>query len=174
MERDMSEFKAFLEGNIAPPGAVESQLFEKIQALLSPPLVPTMAKLLAIHLVGSFVTLLFCPQFGLGFVSPLAKATEWLMDINPALCFLMCGCLWGFGGEVLTSFVMNIDERRVSNRYKLGAVFSLLLLVILAFACLGRVTFDQWLGWWFAGAVSVTLAGSLVYNLKAKRRVAYT
>jgi hypothetical protein len=170
---DTLDFKAFLEGNVAPPIAMERQLLQKIQAALHPALYPTLAKLFAVHFIGSFLTLLLCPQFSIGFSSPIANITGWLMGIHPALCFLACGSLWVFGGQALMSTALTIDEKRVSNRYKLGTVFSQVFLTILVFACLGYVSIDQWLAWWVVGAIITATAAAVYSDLKSKRRRAY-
>jgi hypothetical protein len=97
-----------------------------------------------------------------------------IMGISPALCFAVCGAIWMVGGQFLAPWVLTFDERRVISKNLWSTGFGFILLSILAFACLGTLTFDIWLMFWFMGAAVVLLAFGLHSKRKFARNVAYT
>lgn len=156
-QNGMKEFASFLSGNIEPPKSIERELFAKIRTLLNPSLPRTLGKIFLFHVVGSFVTLLFCPQFGISLRNSLG-IMGYMMAIHPAVCFLGCGLLWMVGGQALTYAFLTMDEQRVLGRYRWGAVFTIFLLSVLLFGCLGSLRVDEWLLYWIVGASAVTFA----------------
>ena len=85
------------------------------------------------------------------------------MEVHPALCFLSCGLFWMLGGQAMAYALLTIDEQRVLGDYRWVTYFSILLLSILLFACLGTLQLDLWFALWGVGAISVIL----FFNLKA-------
>lgn len=152
---EIREFAAFMEGYAEPPKRVEEVLFQKIRAALNPSLPFTIGKIFLFHVVGSFITLLFCPQFGISLTGSLG-VMGYLMGVSPGLCFFGCGLIWMVIGQALTYAVFTIDEQRILGQYRWGAIFTILLLSILLFACVGALRLDEWLLLWVLGAATVT------------------
>ena len=154
---EFEEFISFLGQNADPPAILESNLITKIRKALNPPLSSILAKLFLFHVLGSLVTLVFCPQFGLSLFAPLGIVPDFLMRIHPALCFFGCGLTWMLGGQGLAYAYFTIDEQRVLGRYRWGTAFTIILLTILLFACVGEIQFDEWFLLWLLGGVVVVI-----------------
>jgi hypothetical protein len=118
-------------------------------------------KVYLFHALGSLVTLLFCPQFGISLTGK-SLLMPLLMDIHPALCFFGCGLLWMIVGQLLTFAFLSLDEHRVLGNTEWGLGLSVIAISLLFFGCLGQVQFDEWLISWLAGG-GITLG---LFNIK--------
>lgn len=152
---EIKEFAAFMQENAEPPKHIESALFAKIHSALNPSLPFTLGKVFLFHVLGSFITLLFCPQFGLSLTESLGMM-GFLMSVSPGLCFFGCGLIWMIGGQALTYAFFTLDEQRILGGYRWGTLFTILLLSILLFTCVGALRIDEWFLLWVLGAATVT------------------
>ena len=153
--KEIREFAAFMQGHAEPPRQIEEALFEKIRTLLNPSLPFTFGKLFLFHVIGSFIALLFCPQFGISLTGSMGLM-GYFMRVSPGLCFFGCGLLWMVGGQALTYVFLTFDEQRVLGGYRWGALFTILSLSILLFGCIGALRIDEWLLFWVLGAATIT------------------
>lgn len=151
---ELNEFSEFLRADVAPPPSVERELFAKVRKALNPSYPWTVLKLFAFHAAGSFITLLFCPQFGISLTGS-DGLMPYLMRIHPALCFFFCGISWMLVGQTLTYALLTFDEQRILGRSRWGLAFSIIVLSVLVFGCLGEVQLDRWLVLWGTGGVAV-------------------
>lgn len=117
---DFDEFKEFLASHAEPSPSIGVTLFSKIHRDLNPPYPMIVLKLFSYHVVGSFVTLLFCPQFGISLTGS-EGLMPYLMGVHPALCFFVCGVTWMVVGQALTYRLLTLDEQRVLGRSRVGA-----------------------------------------------------
>lgn len=170
----MREFSAFMEGYAQPPKHIEEALFAKIRVALNPDLPLTFTKFFLFHVFGSLVTLLFCPQFGISLIDSLGVIPGYLMKLSPGICFFGCGLLWMVGGQALTYLLFTMDEQRVLSRYRLAGIFTILLLSLLLFGCLGSLRLDEWLLSWALGAGAVTFSFNWPIVRTLRRFRAYT
>lgn len=154
---DLNDFTEFLKGNALPPPEVEAKILSRVRKALNPSVPFAVSKLFAFHVVGSLVTLLFCPQFGLSLLAHAGMPLEFLMRFHPGLCFVGCGLIWMVGGQALSFAFLTLDEQRVLGGLRWGSALSVVLLSILFFGCLGRLQVDEWLGFWILGALSAIL-----------------
>lgn len=165
--KEIREFVAFMEGYEEPPKDIEQGLSVRIHSAINPSLRFTIGKLFLFHVAGSFITLLFCPQFGISLTGSLGLM-GYLMSVSPGLCFFGCGLLWMVVGQALTYLFFTIDEQRILGRYRWGTVFTILLLSVLLFTCIGGLRIDEWLLLWVLGAITIsaTFNWPVVYTLR--------
>ncbi len=166
----MKEFSAFVAAKgESPPKAIEEALFQKIHSALNPSLPVALAKFFGFHVLGSFVTLLMCPQFGLSLFDSAGLMPEFLMEIHPGLCFFGCGLMWMVVGQALTYLFFTIDEQRILGAYRPAGIITVLLLSVLLFGCLGSLRLDEWLLFWILGAGAITFAFNWPIERKLRR-----
>lgn len=72
-------------------------------------------------------------------------------------------------GQVFSLAFLTFDEQRVFGNYRWGTGFSLILLSLLLFGCLGSLDFDMWLAVWILGVLTVTTSLNLKPHLAFKR-----
>lgn len=166
---DLSEFALFLRENVKPPASVTQKVVAEVSRLLNPSIPRTIFKLFLFHVVGSAVTLLFCPQYGLSLIGSSQGILPHLMRIHPAVCFISCGLLWMVGGQALAYAFFTLDEKRVLGSYRWGAGFGVILLSLLFFGCLGSLTFDFWFALWMLGALSIIILCNIQMDLKLRK-----
>jgi hypothetical protein len=164
---EIDEFTLFMESNEPPPLHVETAILSKIRKELNPPLPLVVSKLFAFHVVGSLFTLILCPQYGLSLFGSLGVLPSFIMQIHPALCFFVCGVMWMIGGQSMTFAFLTIDEQRVLGHGRWATAFSITVLSVLLFACVGSLTLDLWFALWVFGAGSVIL----FFNWRATKRL---
>lgn len=167
-KEDLKDFELFLNARQEPPPALDQAIVSRIRMALHPSLSKAVSKLFAFYAVGSVATLLLCPQYGLS-LTGAAGIMPFLMHVHPALCFFVCGLLWMLGGQALASLFLTWDEQRVLSRHLWGTGFSFILFSVLAFACVGSLTFDLWLLYWALGAGAVLAAFDIRVRFKVRR-----
>lgn len=156
-EEELKEFSLFLKGNLEPPPAISQRIFSYVHAALNPSIPWTVFKVFLFHVLGSAVTLFFCPQYGISFIGSSQGIMPYIIKIHPAFCFVACGFIWMIGGQLLSYFLLTIDEKRVMGGYRWGFGFAAIGMSLLMFGCLGQLNFDLWLGLWILGAVSIVI-----------------
>ncbi len=167
-KENLKEFQSFLANGLEPAREVDNRLLERMKQELNPSLPKSVGKLFICNALGSSLTLFLCPQYGLSLTN-MQGVMPWLMNVHPALCFFVCGLPWMMGGQILANLFLSWDERRVLSRYYWGTGFSFILFSVLAFACLGSLTFDGWLVAWGLGALAVSSAFAIRIRLRVNR-----
>ncbi|MCB0405756.1 MAG: hypothetical protein KDD51_13320 [Bdellovibrionales bacterium] len=169
MPKDIEkEFQSFLQDNrkTLPERLYSTTLLQTVRDLTVKP-VQFFVKLLAIQSIAGGLTLLVCPQFGLGPLGGGQGLMTWVMAYGPIACAVFCGSVFLGSSALLSLFAFRWAERRYLYErqlwiFPLLALFSVCALMLasaihfqslhvldhLEFAfywILGGVTFSQFL-----------------------------
>lgn len=129
------EFIEFLSSEpISPPREISQNIIEKISRDLNPSSLSVFAKVSLIHLIIGSITLLFCPQFGLGFLSGMG-IMHLFMNLGSFGCALLCGSIFLGFSTLTVALILRPEEIRVVRKnnfiqISLLAIFSLLIFMI--------------------------------------------
>lgn len=132
--KDYQEFLASGEGSA--PQALSKKILDQVSHLLNPSPLKVFAKLSLIHFIVGFVTLLFCPQFGLSLTSSMGLM-HYLMPFGQEVCMLGCGAFFIGTSLLIASVILKPEEIRVLRRGKVIQLASLSTLSFGAFIALG-------------------------------------
>ncbi len=148
-----AEFREFADSEaIAVPEAVSAQLFETVHEELNPKALSVFTKVVLFQAIVGFVSLLFCPQFGISLTSSLG-IMPYLMKFGESVCMLGCGALFAGLSLMAASLFLRPEEVRALKQHEVLHLVSLATLSLGAFLCLGgEVVFTLGLVWLF-GAV---------------------
>lgn len=157
----LKEFEEFLESKSEDPKINSQTLFAKIKSDLCPDFSSILLKILGIHMVIGFLTLFFCPQFGVNL------GTSWFMNhilmmYGQTLCSLACGILFLGTSAAINLFFLNLDELRVLKQHQLMPWFGLAIFSFFVFFIFGHATLELLSLLWVVGAC---LAGWLITQL---------
>ena len=81
------------------------------------------SKILSIHVVVGFLTLLICPQFGVGPLGKESALSLFFMTYGPLACAFLCGGLFLGSSSLVLSIVLKPGELLYLNQHKFG-IFS--------------------------------------------------
>lgn len=130
------DFQSFIQGGEAPPAAISAALLARIHHDLNPPYFKVFAKLAVIQLLAGAVTLIFCPQLGIGPLLGEHGLMILFMRFGPVVCAGLCGALFFGVSLLLATYLLRPQElRRMRQKHLLGIPIlsgvSLMLLMIL-------------------------------------------
>lgn len=129
------EFIEFLSTKpISPPREITKNIIEKISRDLNPSSLSVFGKVSLIHLLVGSITLLFCPQFGLGFLSGMG-IMHLFMALGSFGCALLCGSFFLGFSTLTVALILRPEEIRVVRKnnfiqISLLAIFSLLIFIL--------------------------------------------
>lgn len=153
----LSEFSKFMDSSEAIDHAQARDLRERtLQPIineLSPTPTRVIGKIATIHLVLGTITLLFCPQFGVGFLADHTGLMAFFMRFGPVACAALCGAFFMGTTTAAAAWVLSRSETQKLRRQ---SVWTLPLLsgVSLGLFLAGGGHVDQtWLPW-IVGAVA--------------------
>jgi hypothetical protein len=118
------------------PVEISQKLFSEVSKELNPSVTWVFAKTTLIQLFGGVVSLLFCPQFGIG-ISEGQGLMPFLMKFGEGVCMLGCGALFGGFGLLAASFLLRPEEIRILKASEVLILGALATLSLGAFICLG-------------------------------------
>ncbi len=148
----MKEFSDFLNADEAsPPQHLTARVQEVVCNSLNPSPFLVFAKLATIAVVASSLTLLFCPQFGLGTNSE--GLMPYLMKISPLACQFGCGVLFVGVGVFVSTFILRPEELRILRETKFLQVSALTASMLGMFICIGSAEFFALEWTWLLGGI---------------------
>ncbi len=161
----MAEFRKFTASSGQVPSSVSQQLLSFVRSELNPSLQRIFAKGLAIHAVVAVISLIFCPQFGIGFLSRGDGLMAVYMTLGPAWCALFCGATFLGLSSLLTAFLLKPEEIKRANSFGY-AYFPLLTAISFAALMLGGgradvETFALWSLGAFVGGWGILKLGAM-------------
>lgn len=165
----IEEFQEFMGADQAQvPKAVSDSILARVNSDLNPSSWLVFAKVSAIHAVMGFITLLFCPQFGLGFTDGMGLMALF-MRFGDQACMVGCGAVF-MGGSLLTaSIVLRSEELRVIRGTEILQVSTLALLSMGVFICAGVGVVASLGAFWVLGSILGGL-GTFELGLALRRR----
>ena len=148
------EFAEFLAAEPAPPPRETlAALTRVVHAGLHPAPLEVFGKLVLIVLASGAVTLLLCPQFGLGFMRS-SGLFELFMSLGHYICRIACGALFLGAGALACVMLLSPEELRVVRRHPVLQFSAASLICLAAFVALGAQVFVGATLLWFAGSVA--------------------
>jgi hypothetical protein len=152
------DFHEFMEvSEKRPPAQLSEMIQNKIAHDLNPAWWQIFLKITMVHLIVGALTLLICPQFGIGLLPGLGL-TEIFMTFGPQACSLACGALFLGTSLLMASLFLCPEEVKMIRKNRIPQLLSLVALSALIFIGLGVSAFDVLLGAWFLGG----FIGSLI------------
>ena len=131
-----NDFLKFISGNKAPPQDISKNILNRVRKDLSVTSFGVFKKISLLHLIAGGVTLIFCPQFGIGPIGGGGGATSFVMTYGHLVCGLFCGSVFLGSGSLVTFFVLSCEELWVLDRNKMwqfpilvGSLLAVLMLV---------------------------------------------
>ncbi len=164
------EFIEFLSSEpISPPREISQNIIEKISRDLNPSSLSVFAKVSLIHLLVGSITLLFCPQFGLGFLSGMGMM-HLFMTLGSFGCALLCGSFFLGFSTLTVALILRPEEIRVVRKnnfiqISLLAIFSLLIFMIFGEIIVSGHSMAWLLGGILMGIFSLELGWYLRKNI---------
>jgi hypothetical protein len=155
--KDFTEFVSIEESSV--PQSLNDNVQNVILDALNPSGFKVFVKLSLITFIVGFITLLFCPQFGISLTSSMGLM-HYLMPFGDAVCMISCGGLFAGSSVFVASLVLLPEEvLRLKKHFGLQLA-SLSILSVGTFLCVGGdVVFTLGLIWAFGaimgGAVSL-------------------
>lgn len=104
---DRNDFLEFLTARESPPAQLRALTHKDI--LLSLKRNSILFRFLTFQLVGALITLIFCPQFGIGFAEGHGIAHYFRM-LGDSACAAFCGSLFLLAGNLAAFLAMESDE----------------------------------------------------------------
>lgn len=162
-DRLKSEFEAFSKDpGVVPPAGVSARVRLKIEADLNPDLKRVFLESLGLHAVSGAVTLLFCPQFGIGPLGGGRGLMGFIESYGHAVCGLFCGAFFMSLTAFLAPFWLSSPVRTALSRnalamaslLTLGSLFALLLLAFMVRGEIAHVHPEFLLAWVGAALLS--------------------
>jgi hypothetical protein len=103
------DFKEFLEGNNEVPNHVSKNTLEHVSISLRPQ--KLLFKFYVLNIAGAMLTLIICPQYGIGPFGGEFGLIQKIMELGPIWCGIFCSSLFFAGGCVLSSLFLNRNQR---------------------------------------------------------------
>lgn len=168
MKRDSeiweNEFRDFLESEaIPPPAAYSCKVVQSIVDDLNPSLAQVYLKIAAITAVAGPLSLLVCPQMGVGaHHSPLMHL---FMQFGPLTCHAICASFFSLLCLTLSSFLIQPEELRVLRNNRVTITFAISTSALAVFVCTTPVIFSGVALIWLLGAVIGGITGVEIGHL---------
>lgn len=162
--KDFSEFLSSSEA--APPASVSREILERVGKDLNPSPWSVFSKLTAVVVVAGSLSLLVCPQFGLGsYYSPLM---HFFMQLGSTGCRAACGGFFMMTSLMSACLILRPEELRVVKRTKFLTVAAISGLGLGVFMCTSPDLILSAALAWFLGAL---VGGFLSLELGLRARL---
>ncbi|MBI1861157.1 MAG: hypothetical protein HYR96_09595 [Deltaproteobacteria bacterium] len=113
----MVDFSAFVGASGAVSQKVSMVIRNQVRSDLNPTLRHVFAKSLTIHALVATLSLLACPQFGVGPLGGGMGLMRAYMVFGQSWCAIFCGATFLGLSSLLTAFLLRPEEIRRANRY---------------------------------------------------------
>ena len=175
-QRSDNDWEELASCNPEPvPAEVSTKILSRAKQVLDPRLASLSLRLFIIHVFASSLTLIFCPQFGIG---PLGGDMGWMsfvMALDPWVCSLVCGSIFLGSTSLACQFLLRPEELRKLLRHGVwlfpvvgGVSLGLLMLFSAEFSGLFLT-----LVWGFGGSLIAVLSLQLgwLFRWRILRRI---
>jgi hypothetical protein len=131
----MSEFNNFFNSNKkSPPDHLNSKIREIVMADISPSIWNVSFKFLFIHFVMSSLTLIICPQFGLGPLGGSNGILHFIEQYGHRICGLFCGSFFFLGSLLMANWILTKGQKKAIFQH--GFIFSFCIVLLSFFSLL--------------------------------------
>jgi hypothetical protein len=158
-----SEFVEFqTDPGSSPPVALALQIRREIEQNLEPTPTAALFQGFSLHAVSGAVTLLFCPQFGIGPFGGGKGLMGFVEAYGHLVCGLFCGAFFMSLTAVLMPVVLDRPVRKVLSRHPLAmaglwtlsSLFALLLVALMARGEVPHLHAEFLVAWILAASLS--------------------
>lgn len=130
------EYLEFMTSEESAPDTLRSTVKTKVSSDLNPSFLKVFVSLVGIHLVSGTLTLLVCPQFGVGPIGGWLDLMQVVMPLGYVACALFCGTLYLGSTAIFSHLFLSADILRAMERTRLAhfgflAAFSMALFMVL-------------------------------------------
>lgn len=149
------EFAQFLKASeVNPPAHSLDPLLAHVRSDLNPATGKVMAQLAAIHVVVGGLTLIFCPQLGVGPLGGGHGLMSLFMSFGPIGCAWACGLLFLGASHAVAALLLGRAELRkaIAMGWVPVSCLAALSLAVLIIAG-GSASLAVYLNWWLASLV---------------------
>ena len=167
-----SEYKDFSSINSENiPEPLNRMVQQRICSELNPSEWYVFGRLSLIVFVSGAISLLLCPQFGIGFARD-SGLFELFMTFGPYACKIFCGAFFVGISFFITTLILRPEELKVIRRNNVLAVSAFSLIWLGGFVNLGASVFIEAALVWFIGAF---VGGLLLFELGyfVRKRLVY-
>ena len=130
----MHEFAEFVDAKpVAPLKSTDATILEMVGKDLRPALWKTFSKVTLVEVAAGLVTLIICPQFGVGFGHHNQLLHTLHLATHPVLFYIICGLFFVVAGGALSGIVLSRDEIRsvTTARYPYFTAYAVMMYVVL-------------------------------------------
>lgn len=172
------DYRAFMSsGEVMPSESVSARLIDRVQKELNPRPWTVFKKLFLVHLLSGGLTLLVCPQLGIGPIGGGHGLMGFVMSFGPWACALFCGSFFMGTTALASLLVLSPEEARVIRRHQLWQFSVLVIFSFLALMSLGRAleravphsSPEYLLLWITAGILFPQMLYQVFYRLRFRR-----
>ena len=163
----LKEFQSFVQSNDSPSMETSRAIFSHVRLDLHPPFTHVLLKLGAIQLFAGALTLLFCPQLGVGPFLSQDGLMILFMQFGAAACAAACGAIFLGIGTCLASLFLRPEELRTLRQRQLVGIPLMsvvsLMLLMLAGASGSAILYLVWL---IGAILGGEIAARVVYRVR--------
>lgn len=162
-----SEFEVFKSSEeVTPPQNLSDKILAQIHSDLYPSRLAVFKKMALIQLITGVITLLFCPQFGIGLTGHMGLMGI-LMKFGDHICMAGCGAVF-LGLTAFTAVIfLRPEELRVLKQNQMVQFPILALAALGVFICLGAPILTTIGLSWLTGSL---LGGLITLNVGQRIR----
>lgn len=162
-----SDFDDFAQGNLRSPVGLERQVLTQIKNDLQPSHTRTFLMLLLVQAIAGALTLLVCPQFGLGFNYGLLHLalTHVKQHLGSEVCTLLCSIIFITPGVILATLAL---PQPITANIRVWHCIGVAMLLLLPLAVIADTSLAAMLVW-LLGSVVVSVPYVYVKDWQAGR-----
>ncbi len=163
----LTDFKEFLEANETPTSKVADSVRARIAEELKPALSTVFLKFAVVHAVVGSLTLLVCPQLGIGPFFGHHGLMGYFMEFGPAGCAAGCGGFFLGMSFLGVSLFLRPEELKRVKQYQLLHITLFAALSYATLMFLGATEENSTFMFWIVGAI---LGARLFFELGTRVR----
>ena len=152
-EQSVSDYTDFLSTQeFSPPSRLTERVFKDAEVIFSPSPFLVLGRLGLIVFIVGLINLVFCPQFGVGFVR-VSGLFEFFMMFGHHTCKAFCGAFFLGTGLFLSTIILKIEDLKVLRQHRFLQISALSSIALVLFVAAGGAVYFTAALYWFAGAL---------------------
>lgn len=151
----LSEFDDFMKTEAPPvPSDLNQKVFQKAHQLLNPSAFSVFAKILGLHLLTGYMSLVICHQFDMNPFNTTFSLDQWFMTFTShEVCMVLCGSLFVSATIIVAGSFMSVEEVKSLKKHNLLQNLSIGLISIGLFLAFGAQLVLSFTVLWLLGFV---------------------
>lgn len=150
LNKDYTSFEQCKESTV--PEDLTNKVLETIEKKINPPVQNTIGKAFFLQTISGFLTLLFCPQFGLS-LSGYSDLFDFLhRTFGNTICTIICSFIFILPGVIVTVNTLTSDEIRQLSEVRIPFQVSYSIVICALILMTGSESFSFSSVYWIAAA----------------------